>query len=325
MINIDLKGNVGIYCFTNTINNKKYIGQSINLKARIKTHYSSYKNPKYNHLALYKAFLKYGIENFQLEIIEYVEPIDNIKSYLDQLEIKYIKEYNSYSPNGYNMTKGGDAGVLGLKMTNKQKEKIKKGALLNAEKYKKPIYLYNILDRKSYSFNSVDDARTNLLQLYEDVPSAVNLRKLRNLSYGKYTCSNFIAAITEEELNNRITNYLSTHSCITDTRNKGRYIKGYKNVNKYRQVALINSNNHIIEIYDSVKFIPTIWGKSQDTIRRKIKNKISQDGKYLQYVDQLWKISQNKLEYLEFLLKMVKSIQVPLIIYKRKYLNQVDF
>ena len=66
----------------------------------------------------------------------------NIKSnhyseILDSLEKKYIEEYNSLIPNGYNMTKGGDAGVLGLKMTDEQKELIRQNALKSAEKYKK--------------------------------------------------------------------------------------------------------------------------------------------------------------------------------------------
>lgn len=61
-----------IYCFTNTINNKQYIGQTINsTNERYCNHKSSYQNEnstEYNSL-LHKAFRKYGFENFKYEII----------------------------------------------------------------------------------------------------------------------------------------------------------------------------------------------------------------------------------------------------------------
>ena len=44
---------------------------------------------------------------------------------MDEDEKYYIEKYNSYS-NGYNCTLGGDGGVLGYKMTDEQKEKIRR-------------------------------------------------------------------------------------------------------------------------------------------------------------------------------------------------------
>ena len=226
------------------------------------------------------------MDNFKLEIIEYVQQSYNIKEELDQLEIKYIKQFNSYAPNGYNMTLGGDAGVLGLKMTSDQKNKIKQASLIHAINYRKPIYLYNILDQNKYYFCSTSEARLFLSKLYDNIPSEANLRKLRNSSYGKLCCNNFIAAQTEEELNFRIQQYNSLDIKQNENRNKGKYIKGYKNKLKYRAVVLLDDNNNIIEKYDSVKFVPKTWGKSQDTIRRKIKNKTkNSDGMFLQYED----------------------------------------
>lgn len=93
----------GIYCFKNLINNKCYIGQAINLKKRLRAHFSAYRGNRNLNLALYKAFRKYGIENFDIFIVEFVNPnTPNLKEVLDNLEKKYIKKYNSYGENGYN-------------------------------------------------------------------------------------------------------------------------------------------------------------------------------------------------------------------------------
>ena len=96
-----------IYCFTNLINNKKYVGQSINDDgSRYKNHkhaYKSEKNCEYDS-PLHRAMRKYGFENFSYEIL--AKDIDNI-SILNELESYYIQEYNSLIPNGYNIEPGG--------------------------------------------------------------------------------------------------------------------------------------------------------------------------------------------------------------------------
>ena len=90
-----------IYKIENKINGKCYIGQTIeSLQKRINRH--KYSN---NHCyAIHNALKKYGIDNFDISVID---DTATTMDELNELEIKYIKEYNSLSPNGYNLTTGG--------------------------------------------------------------------------------------------------------------------------------------------------------------------------------------------------------------------------
>jgi len=56
----------------NNINNKTYVGSSINLSVRLYKYYSIKHLTKYK-TPIHNALLKYGFENFTLEIIEYCE------------------------------------------------------------------------------------------------------------------------------------------------------------------------------------------------------------------------------------------------------------
>ena len=87
-----------IYCTTNLINGKKYVGKD------------EKNNPSY--IGSGKAFLnavkKYGKSNFKKEIIAFT---DN-KIFLKELEIYYIDYYNAQNSDlFYNITKGGDGGI----------------------------------------------------------------------------------------------------------------------------------------------------------------------------------------------------------------------
>lgn len=110
-----------IYCFTNKINNKKYIGQTINPNQRYNAHKSNYQNSnnqEYNSL-LHRAFRKYGFENFDYEILS--KDIDDIEL-LNQLEIFYIKKFNTKAPNGYNVESGGKNAPKPKTLEHKKKE-----------------------------------------------------------------------------------------------------------------------------------------------------------------------------------------------------------
>ena len=111
-----------IYVFTNKINGKKYVGQSVNPTERYKQHL---RNKNNKHIIFYNAINKYGIDNFDFEIIETNIPIDKI----DDREKFWIKELNSMKPNGYNMTEGGE-GTQGYVHTEESKQRmsmLKKG------------------------------------------------------------------------------------------------------------------------------------------------------------------------------------------------------
>ena len=63
---------IGIYKITNKINNKCYIGQSVNLESRIRSHKSMLKHHNEDNDLLNKATQKYGYENGLLESIQMI-------------------------------------------------------------------------------------------------------------------------------------------------------------------------------------------------------------------------------------------------------------
>lgn len=106
-----------IYCITNQINFKKYIGQHAanSLSIEEDTYMGSGK-------LLKKAIKKYGINNFKREIIEICEK----EEYLNDKEIFWIKELKTnVSYGGYNLTFGGE-GNRGFKMSSETKQLISK-------------------------------------------------------------------------------------------------------------------------------------------------------------------------------------------------------
>ena len=89
-----------IYKITNNVNGKIYIGQSVDPNHRFVSHISR-ANKNEDNSPIHAAINKYGKENFSMEILEWT---DNY----NERERELIREYNTMSPNGYNVAPGGE-------------------------------------------------------------------------------------------------------------------------------------------------------------------------------------------------------------------------
>jgi len=87
----------GVYILKNLINNKLYIGQSLNINRRFCSHRTS-------DSFIGRAIKKYSWKNFK----QYIFYIPENK--LNYFEIEMIKRLNSLDPNGYNLKEGGSNG-----------------------------------------------------------------------------------------------------------------------------------------------------------------------------------------------------------------------
>lgn len=85
---------IGIYKIENTLNHKVYIGQSVHIERRWKEHC----RPSCNSV-IAKAIKQDGKENFTFQVLKECDV-----EQLDELELFYIKKFNSIVPNGYNVT-----------------------------------------------------------------------------------------------------------------------------------------------------------------------------------------------------------------------------
>ena len=95
---------IGIYKIENLINGKIYVGQSNNIERRFSQHKSPYEQKRFSDKPLYKAFQKYGIENFSFSVIE-----ECTIEQLNEKEKLWISKLQSLThQNGYNITVGGD-------------------------------------------------------------------------------------------------------------------------------------------------------------------------------------------------------------------------
>lgn len=97
----DLK-KAGIYLIKNLINNKVYIGKSINIYERIRQHINLLNKKSLDeNRYLINTWFKYGRDNFQYIVLEY---LDKDESLLKERELYWINYYNSTNRNkGYNL------------------------------------------------------------------------------------------------------------------------------------------------------------------------------------------------------------------------------
>lgn len=147
--NTNIPNTPGIYKITNTINNKCYIGMSIRLKTRFKRHLKELKDGSHPNKYLCRAFNKYGIENFDIEVLEQFNTITQKE--LLKNEIKYIKYYNSLE-NGYNMMLDNSTHFKKLNKTEKHIEK-------NRKSQSKAIFSFNRFTGEFFEeFSSLTEA-----------------------------------------------------------------------------------------------------------------------------------------------------------------------
>jgi len=130
-----------IYMIKNKLDNKCYIGQTI--ENDINTRWNKHKRNINSDgcPALYGAFRKYGIDNFDFKII-----CISFDEFLDPLEVYYISKFNSIAPNGYNLESGGNKNKvfhpetckkISISLTGKKHSEERKLKNSNAQKGKK--------------------------------------------------------------------------------------------------------------------------------------------------------------------------------------------
>ncbi len=100
-----------IYCYTNTINGFKYIGQTRNPKERYKAHLKASKEGlRECNMPFHAALRKYGIENFKYSVLDFIiaDYDVELKVLLNAYEIVNIHENKSTVDKfGYNINVGG--------------------------------------------------------------------------------------------------------------------------------------------------------------------------------------------------------------------------
>lgn len=233
----------GIYIFKNNINGKCYVGQSVSLRKQLKHHLSNLKTGRYD-LPLYRALVKYGIHNFTIDVLESFIPDPDMDQRtlikkLDDLEIRYIEKYKAYEE-GYNCTKGGDFGVLGLKMTPEQRKKVAENSRKAAVWSYKPVYLYNVLDHTTIYAISITAAAHILKTARSGITRAARGTQ--------WLVNEHLCAHTLEDLDKRkieFQNYLKNRICVESAYNLKLYdlqgnfiIKGGVNeISKYAGCA----------------------------------------------------------------------------------------
>ena len=91
-----------IYIITNDVNNKVYIGQTIQtLRKRFTGHCCYSKSDRSSSMYIKRAIHKYGKDKFHISLLEEC-PIEK----LNDREVYWISKYDSYNQ-GYNLTLGG--------------------------------------------------------------------------------------------------------------------------------------------------------------------------------------------------------------------------
>ena len=127
----------GVYKITNTVTKDFYIGSSKDVNRRWNQHKYYIKCNKCPNNPLYLDMKKYGVEKFDFEILEDVEP-ESLKEKEQQFIEKMHPTYNSNRAKGWDVYKYKEH-YKDYEKTDKRKESLKKAR----NKYQNQLCQYN--------------------------------------------------------------------------------------------------------------------------------------------------------------------------------------
>lgn len=107
----------GVYCIINKANNKKYVGSSIDIKKRWQQHKSDLRSGYHGNYHLQRAFDKYGEENFEFEVVAYMDA-DKALAFEDYL----LKNYPTMFE--YNIARDAAAPMRGREFSEEHRQKL---------------------------------------------------------------------------------------------------------------------------------------------------------------------------------------------------------
>lgn len=161
---LNLTKKSGIYCWTNKINGKQYVGSAVNLRVRVSRYTQPYYMISKGNTTIMKAFLKYGYSNFELSILEFCD--SSVLLIREQYWLDNLKP-------AYNMAKiaGNTLGVkhrldviellqrqkLGVFWTLERKQKFSKYKIENPNNVY-PVKITNIYTGEIIHFKSIQSA-----------------------------------------------------------------------------------------------------------------------------------------------------------------------
>jgi group I intron endonuclease len=150
----------GIYLIFCLANQRVYIGQSKNVKARLGGHQSSLKSNKHNNDYLQKAYNKYGVDMFVFRPCEY--PEDTSIENLTLREQYWIEQFDAMNPRrGFNMMEAGPAGSPGEE-TRKKMSEAQKGRVHTEETRQRISKGNKGLRRSEETKEKISEARTGI-------------------------------------------------------------------------------------------------------------------------------------------------------------------
>jgi hypothetical protein len=246
-------------------NKKHYVGQTKrSFERRMSEHYSNSeaKHRKKYKGVLYNAIRHYEWNNIKKEIICYCE-----ESELNDLEVHYIKKYNSLHPNGYNLTTGGDSKKEFSTITIEKLRAVNKGRKQTAE-HKVNL---SIACKKKYALNPIA----------EEVKQKI---KESNLKFYSRTDDEFKKHM-QQRLDKRKQHYLKNGVSETTRKNRSEKLRKHKFDLPMYVFATIRSGKTSFRI--SARH-PLMDGKSKTFHTKE---------ECLKYYDNLYNVDENTSEY----------------------------
>lgn len=154
----------GIYKIVNLVDNKVYIGSSLNMESREYKHFWMLNKNIHDNKHLQNSFNKNGLDNFEFEIVEECD-----ESLLINRENHYINFHNSNSQEcGYNMASVNEF----RRNTYNDEVKIK-------------LSKYNLLKNGNFKSFSLTNIESGVENIFESLVEATNYLILNGYANGK--------------------------------------------------------------------------------------------------------------------------------------------